>query len=129
MTKFVKILLGVFVLGAIGFILAGTGYNPVFAQGNGGLAAQTTPEPGEETLPPDFDWAAFAKFEARLMQCEEIAQQAWETGETIQVQRCTGPSPYLFLENPNLERLPQIENLPLPHGIQPAAVEAAPASE
>jgi len=129
MTKIIKILLGVFALCAVSFILVES-YRiyPVFAQENGGPTAQTTPELNEESLPSDFDWAAFTKFEARLVQCEEIDQQAWETGETIQVQRCIGPSPYTFLENPNLERLPQVENLPQPAGIQPRAVEAAPVS-
>lgn len=127
MTKIIKILLGVFALCAAGFIMVGLyKMDPVFAQGNDAPAAQTTPAPGEEIVPPDFDWAAFEKFEARLMRCEEITQQAWETGETIQVQRCIAPSTSIFFENPNLESIPQVEDAPQPASIQPAAVEGAP---
>lgn len=127
MNKGIKIIFGVSIFFAAGFILAvSDGVHHVLAEGNPGLAAQTTTEPGEETLPPDFDWAAFTRFEARLMQCEEIAQKAWETGKTIQVQRCIGPSPFTYLENPNVESIPQVEDAPQPANIQPAIIEAAP---
>ncbi len=99
----------------------------VFAQGNGEPAVQTTPEPGEEILPPDFNWDAFNQFEARLTQCEMVDALEWLPGnikKPVQIQRCIGPSPFLFLENPDLESLPPAENVPVPSLIEPTATEA-----
>lgn len=139
MTIYNKILAGILMAGLI--VLLGTGViwtRLALAQSGDGPTTQASSEatPGInpetlQSLPPDFDWTAYAAYEARLTKCEMVDAIEWlpeNITKTVQIQRCIGPSPELFLENPDLESLPPAENVPQPPLIQPAAVEAAPAT-
>jgi hypothetical protein len=139
MTKSNKILIGILMVGLI--ILSGAGglwTRLALAQTSEEPTAQASPEapPGVDpetlqSLPPDFDWAAYAEYETRLTKCEMVDSIEWLPGnikKPVQIQRCIGPSTDIFLQNPDLDSLPQIENPSQPPGIQPAAVEAVPAS-
>lgn len=106
--------------------LAQTGYEPTTQaspEATLGVDSETL-----HSLPPDFDWAAFAEYEARLTKCEMVDSIEWLPGnikKPVQIQRCIGPSPFLFLESPHLESLPPTENVPQPPTTQPTMIEAA----
>jgi len=135
MTKSNKILFGILMVGLIVLLGAGVLWTRLtLAQTGERPTAQASPEatPGIDpetlqSLPPDFDWDAYADYEARLTKCEMVDSIEWLPGnikKPVQIQRCIGPSPFLFLENPDLESLPPAENVPVPSLIEPTATEA-----
>lgn len=112
-----KFLVSILIVSIIALVVIGVFWTRrAFAQTGEEPTAQASPEatPGvdQETLqslPPDFDWIAFAEYEARLTKCEMVDAIEWLPGnikKTVQLQRCIAPSSSIFLENPNLESLP-----------------------
>ncbi len=135
--KILKFLISVLVISMI--VLVGIGVfwqHLAIAQRGEEPTTQASPEAPPDvdpetlqSLPPDFDWAAFEEYEARLTKCEMVDSIEWLPGnitKTVQIQRCISPSPFVFLENPDLESLPPVENVPVPSLIEPIATETAP---
>jgi len=135
--RLMKFLVSVLIVSIIALVGIGVFWSHLaLAQTGDEPTTQASPEatPGVDSetlhsLSPDFDWDAYTEYEARLTKCEMVDAIKWlpeNITKIVQIQRCIGPSPFIFLESPDLESLPPAENVPQPPTIQPKTIEAAP---